>query len=760
MDNAKQLVPKSIELFPAAVRINNTYHSIIKAGGYPRRVDDGWLQAFMSKNDRYDISIHVEPSSINETLVFLHNQIMRQTSDLVASTAKGTPNPSLEIKLADTKRLHDALYKGEEKLFKVSLYINNKAMEKKELNLLLEKCKANLNALLILPLQVKYNIIEGLISTMPIGVDALQEQREFPTSSLAATFPFLSTASAEKKGVLFAHEETSFNPIFIDFDSMSNKHFFIIGTSGSGKSYSAKYLIMQALFAENPRVYLLDPNAEYKDLCECLGGENIEISRESESSINIFDLAGEDLGSKLLGLLSAFDIIVGGLSESQKGALNEVLPAAYEAKGIYKEDKATWGKEPPVFTDIYRELDEFFERLRKRGPAGSRDMRRSVEVLMNRVGMYTQTGFFGFLDKQTKINLNGRVLNFDLSQLPAAVKPLMMFAVMDLISREIKRDREPKVFLIDEGWALLRSKEAENYLLDFIKTSRKYGASIGFITQEIEDLLGSEGGRSVVNLASTKILMKQSSANIGLIAKTLGLNQNERDFLVGCKRGHGLLVTELGHFKFFTKVSPKMHELITTDPREVSDPERKARVENMLKIKREMGEAQKEAAVPTQEDVLKGVDATRGLFLWKELSEGQRQALIILKGYHVRRTATFEPGGTRKFLVKPEGREGEVHAILKKLLEKELVKRGRSVKTYSSQKPDVVVENGGKGICFEIETGSNVDEELEKKFQDIKERYDECYIIVSDCRLRRRYEKYGKVATRGEVLGLLSKIFK
>ena len=120
------LAPSLVEIRPDRARFNEMLHRIIEATGYPRHVEDAWLYAFLSKNENYDISIHVEPLGISETLAYLHNQIIRQSSDLYQSQTTGTPNPSLEIKLADTKRLHEALYKGEEKIFRVSLYVDNK----------------------------------------------------------------------------------------------------------------------------------------------------------------------------------------------------------------------------------------------------------------------------------------------------------------------------------------------------------------------------------------------------------------------------------------------------------------------------------------------------------------------------------------------------------------------------------------------------------------------------------------------------------
>jgi len=220
-------------------KVNGTYHRIIKAVGYPRNVEDGWLEQFMATNEPYDVSLHIHPASIASTLANIHRQIIRQTSDLLAGKGEGTPNPALEIKRKDTMKVYGLLYKGKEKMFNVSLYVDSQAPTLPELELASERCKANMNALLIVPKEADFRMADGIKSMLPIAVDALGAQREFLTSSLCATFPFLYPVDSRAEGVFFAHERSTLNPIFVDFDSMSNKHFFVLGISGSGKSYAA-----------------------------------------------------------------------------------------------------------------------------------------------------------------------------------------------------------------------------------------------------------------------------------------------------------------------------------------------------------------------------------------------------------------------------------------------------------------------------------------------------------------------------------------
>lgn len=735
-----ETITPEFDVKPDHALVNGTYHRIVKAVGYPRNVDDGWLETFLSANEPYEISLHVRPTTISGTLVNLHNQIIKETSDLFSSKNEGTPNPSLQIKLKDTMNVYELLYKGKEKMFQVSLYVDSQASSLGELDLLTEKCKANMNALLIVPRTLDFRMADGIKSMFPLAVDAIGSGREFLTSSLGATFPFLYPVDSRKTGLFFAHERNTLLPLFIDFGSMSNKHFFVLGISGSGKSYASKFLLMQHLLAQESKVYILDPNAEYSDLVLRLGGQNIVLSKDSDNIINLFDLAGEDFGSKMLTLISVFDIITGGLTESQKGVLNEALVQVYKARGIENTDPDSWSRKAPTFSDLRAVLEEMIRKVRRRVYTQEE---KSIEVLLNRVKMYSKTGFFGFLDKETSVNLKTSIIGFDLSQLPPQVKQLVMFSVLELISREIKRDKEPKVVLIDEGWSLLRSKEAENYILEFIKTSRKFNASIGFITQEIEDLLRSDGGKSILNTTSTKILLKQNSNNLDLISKSLALNERERTYLLRAEKGQGLLITEHGRYEFNVKASPKMHALITTDPNE-----KKISMMNEKKPAR-----------------AKKVDTARGFYLQDEISEEQRDALLK-DGYVFHRSIFLGSSGSHQFLVKRHSNESSEHALICWAIAEEIRKHNGKPEVSATVNADISIVINHKKVCFEVETGESLDcfgpEHVKQRMLERKKEHDKVIIVVTD-RLRR--DKYARITglktiTRTQVVGTINMLYK
>jgi len=733
VDLLQVAITPELDVKPDHAIVNGVFHRIVKAVGYPRKVEDCWLGAFLAASEPYDISLHVHPASINSTLVLLHNQIVKQTTDLASSTMKGTPNPSLEIKLADTTRVYEELYKGEEKLFRVSLYIDCQAQGLDKLDLLTEKCKANMNAALIIPKTVDYRMADGIKSMLAEGVDALSSQKEFLTSSLSATFPFLYPVDSSKQGLFFGHEHKTLNPLFIDFGKMSNKHFFVLGISGAGKSYAAKFLVTQQLLAQKAKVFILDPNAEYTGLASKMKGEVVKLSKDSDSIINLFDLAGEDFGDKMLTLISVFDIITGGLTESQKGILNQALTEVYRQKGIDSHKPASWGKNPPTFSDLRQVLLDMVARFK--GKDAFWNDEQSAQSLLNRVLMYSEGGFFEFLDKPTRMDLRNDFVDFDLSELPSQVKQLVMFLVLELISREIRKDKEPKVVLIDEGWSLLRSKEAENYILEFIKTSRKYNASIGFITQEIEDLLRSDGGKSILNTTSTKILLRQNSSNLGLIAKILCLNEEERNFLLRAEKGHGLLITEQGRYEFAINAPPKIHDLITTDPSEICIRKRK---------------------VEPEEEELVSLREFKGYYESKLLTSRQKEQLRK-EGYVMKQSHLLSYGGGKYYFIKKYKNESAEHAILCWAVDEEIRKNGGKPTTSPTVDADVTVMHDGRKICFEIETGEHLrfdgSEGVLEKMERRKKLCDDLFIVVTDRSLKPKYQAITglPVLTRTEV---------
>lgn len=736
-DHFRNIITPTFEILKDRAIVNGEYHRIVKIVGFPRKAYDGWLQSFLTKNENYDISLHITPNSIQSMLTYLHNQIIQQTSDLMMSTSKGTPNPSLENKLADTRMVYDSIYRGEEKIFRVGVYIDAKTSKKEELDILTQKAKANLDSRMMVSSVSTWRMADGIKSTLPIVNDKLGANRDFLSNSLMATFPFISSVNTKKKGIFFAHDIDTLNPIFIDFEGMANKHCFVLGVSGSGKSYTTKYLLMQRLLIEKTKAYILDPNGEYVALTDSLNGQVIKLSRESKSTINLFDMAGEDLGSKKLSLISAFDIICGGITEPQKAVLSSVISLAYSRRGILSDKPDSWRRDPPTFSEIKKVLEEMKDKNENRFADPS------IEVLLNRISMYCKGEVFGFLDAQTKIDVEKEVTCFDLSELPSQVKNLMMFAVLELINREVKKDVKPKVILIDEGWALLRSEEAAGYVFNFVKNSRRYNASFVFISQEIEDLQKNEAGMAVLNNCQTKILMKQNSTNLDRISHSLLLNEETRNFLLSARNGQGLLITEQNIQKFQVNASEKLHALITTKPSDVLKADKKTKTTKKTEI---------------------SLDLEKGIYEKNSLTDPEINYLLM-NGFEMHKDRLMGASGSKMYLLKLRHNESKEHAFLCWKIYELLKERFGNAKIHLATTKGVDVSilfDDTRRIAFEVETGTNYDkkgdEVLDQRFKQTRAEFDQLYIIVSEWQEKRRYSKYGTTITRDEIIPVIEHI--
>ncbi|MFO7958460.1 MAG: DUF87 domain-containing protein, partial [Candidatus Brocadiia bacterium] len=221
----------------------------------------------------------------------------------------------------------------------------------------------------------------------------------------------------------------------------------VLATSGAGKSYMVKLNLLR-LFMAGTKVFVLDPHGEYRKLTEAVGGHVIEISKDSNSIINVMDLMGESLENKRLSLPTAFKIMFGGLTEPQLSVLDKAITTAYEDRGIMMGDSYSWSRKPPTIGDLYNTLKDMSKSCSKREYV-------TYNTLISRLEKYV-TGVFSFMNKQTSLDLDNDFICFDIQKMPKHVQPLMMYLVMEFVYSRMKKDKSRKVCAIDEAWSLLK----------------------------------------------------------------------------------------------------------------------------------------------------------------------------------------------------------------------------------------------------------------------------------------------------------------
>ena len=727
------IAPRLIKQFPDKILVDNKECRIIYADGYPRLVEIGFLDKIITLNGIFDISIFIEPVSIETMMIMLNKELQKQRADLFAAELKSSINPTLEIQYQDTRAVLEQLQKGNEKLFYVSLYINCKGKTPEELDLITKKVEAELNAMLIVPSRAIFRMKSGLKSTIPLAENELGIRRNITTKALAAFFPFTSQfLQLNPTGVWIGVNKNNV-PIIKDIFQLSNGNGVCMGCSGSGKSYISKLFIIRQLL-NSVKVMIIDPQSEYIKLIQSFQGQIVNFSRNSKTVINPLDLLGHDYAEKRLSLMDLFPIMLGTISEIQKAVLDKALTIAYEKKGITNDSK-TWKREPPILEDLLREL----ERMSKTATIIEKETYRS---LINRLSMFVD-GVFSFFNKQTNLNFDNQLVGFIIGDMPRQAKPVNMFLILDFVYMKMRKDIERKLLVIDEAWSLLSRAEDSQYIFEIVKTSRKFNLGLLLITQDVGDLLNSRASTAILQNSSYKLLMRQEAAVIENLVRTFNLSESEKEKLLTANVGEGILLMENEHTEIRSIASKEEHLLITTNPNE------------LLKI----DEPESEEA--ENEKVTIKVDEDKGYYAKRNLSEDEIQ-FLLKKGYVLSPHVPLGGGRQEYYLLKPSTRESNGHYFLVKALEEYILQFTKNVKLYETNRPDVVIIAGKKRIAIEVETGVLLKDKprLDEKIKALNKYYDEWFFVVVHSDLAYSYCKLGKTFTRKNVCKKIRSYFK
>ena len=346
------------------------------------------------------------------------------------------------------------------------------------------------------------------------------------------------------------------------YDLQVDNSVFLAGHGGMfvHNSYFVKAEAVRSLMIGSEAI-ILDPEAEYKNLCEAVGGEYISFSFNSPAKINPFDLAqireeGENqLGLKILSLHSLFKVIMGEITPTQEAMLDRALIMTYKAKGI-TTDPETQSKEPPLIEDLYKTLI-------------------GMEVpdaldLAARIEKFVRGSFAGIFDKQTNIDLDNPFTVFSVKDLEDALRPIAMFMILDYIWTRVKRDIKRRVLIVDEAWHMMRYPDTAQFLWSVVKRARKYYLGLTTITQDVEDFLAQDIGKAIVTNSALRLLLKQSPAAIDKVGEIFYLSQGEKQLLLAANIGEGIFFAGPHHAPIRIVASEMEHNLISTKPQETT----------------------------------------------------------------------------------------------------------------------------------------------------------------------------------------------
>lgn len=569
-----------------AVDVDRTSEEYMKVGGkyvrsfilngYPSIVQVGWLEDLYSFDGDVDTVIHVMPSDERGALDQLTAKITQFEAQLEMESKKGNIRniTSLQDKISSLVAQRRALEQNYENLYYIQIGANIYDDSVESLRKQTEKLIGKLKGRRINVDEMYLRQEESYKSVLPIGQSFVKDKfRNFNSGALSACFPFYYSEISHKNGTFLGINSDTMTPVFVDFydrSILNNSNASVFGQAGSGKTFFVSLLTLRSAI-KGIRTIIIDPEGEYKKICDIVGGANLKISPDAKSGINPFDIEEEiddegvvfvDIKSKVADILNLIAVMVGGLTNEAKATVAHVIGETYKEAGITEDPNSLY--EIGNFFD--ESTGELIQKRKKPMPTLSnlrnnlekyrKSAETNVEILspiVNTLGMFCKGGIYDMFDRQTSDNLkdffDAPVVNFDISQLEESVlRPIGMYIAMTWTWEKFVK-KNPKIkkrIVCDEAWMLVNKNMAGHeftaqFLENCARRIRKRNGGLLVASQNFMEFADNPQGRAVLTNTVVNILLKQNPTDIDAVQEVFKLSGGEKQYLLTAKRGQILI---------------------------------------------------------------------------------------------------------------------------------------------------------------------------------------------------------------------------
>lgn len=532
--------PDGFEFHSDYFKSGNKYGRVLFIRDYPTYVKDSVVWELTDTNRNMIFNYDIIPVSTDEAQKFGERQALGVETNIANYQRKQNSNNNytsvipydMEQQRKEIREFLDDLTNRDQKMFKVILTVMHTADSLEELDADTDAILATGRKHMCQIGTLKYQQFEGFNATLPIGINKISARRTLTTESLAVFMPFKVQEIQHEDGVFQGVNVISKNMIFVNRKLLLNGNCFILGVSGSGKSFTAKEEIISLLLATNADVMIIDPECEYRPLVEAMGGQSVTLSPTSKNHINCMDMnvnyadGADPIKLKSEFILSIFEQVIGkdNLGAAEKSIIDRCLKTVYASYVKRKFD----GKVPTLL-DLVKEL-------KKQDEANASELALAMELFTS--------GSQDTFAKQTNVDVKNRLLCYDIHELGSQAQSIGMLVVLDNILNRITANRaqgrETYIF-IDEIYLLFQHEYSANFLFTLWKRVRKYGAFCTGITQNVGDLLESNTARTMLSNSEFVIMLNQGSTDREELANLLQISETQMSFITNVDAGHGLI---------------------------------------------------------------------------------------------------------------------------------------------------------------------------------------------------------------------------
>lgn len=549
--------------------VGEKYARVLFIRDYPSYIKDKIIWEITDCNRNMIFNFDIVPVSTEEAKKYVEKQALGVETNIANYQRKQNSNNNyssiipydMEMQRNEIREFLNDITARDQKMFRVTMTIMLTADTLKELNANTEAIKAMGRHHMCQTATLKYQQLEGFNATLPIGINKIEARRTLTTESLAVFMPFKVQEIQHEGGVFQGVNVISKNMILVNRRNLLNGNCFILGVSGSGKSFTAKEEMISLLLSANADVIIIDPEREYKALVEAMDGQVVRLSATSRSHINCLDINKEyadganPLAMKSEFVLSLFEQVCGKseVTAIQKSIIDRCLANVYKTY-IGKNYK---GK-PPT-------LVELCKNLREQPEPEATEIATAMELFAS--------GSQNTFAQQTNVNIKNRLVCYDILDLGSQLMPIGMLVVLDNILNRITQNRaegkETYIF-IDEIYLLFQHEYSANFLFTLWKRVRKYGAYCTGITQNVDDLLQSHTARTMLANSEFIIMLNQGSTDREDLANLLQISETQMTHITNVEVGHGLVKvgSDLVPFERKFPKDTELYKLMSTKIRE------------------------------------------------------------------------------------------------------------------------------------------------------------------------------------------------
>ena len=550
---------------------------------YYREQNDILLKSILETNINMNLSIFYEKQDQYKTIKDLTYHIGNVGVDI---SGKNKNREDIDIAIYtynDAKYIRKEMQVNNEDLYFLYIYVDVFADNLKDLKFYLNNIEGLMQSKGLQTRRANFREEQIFRSCLPIienDIDIKNSaRRNVLTSGLVSTYPFITSSIFDEEGIFIGKNIYNNSLIFVDrynTEKYRNANMCIFGTSGAGKSFYTKLLILRYRLMGIEQ-YVIDPEREYVNLAKELNGTEIKIGPSSNTFVNVFDIREESLedgekgylATKIAKLIGFFNLIFGELDEEEKAILEEKIIELYSLKNINFDDESLFiENKNNIISKKFKSsfdmpiLEEFYEILKN----DERTKKFSIKLIP------FIKGSLNFFNNYTNIELDNKLIIADVYELGEENLKFGIFLFTELFWDKIKINRKnKKAIYLDEIWRLIgvtSNKEVASFIYKIFKTIRKYGGSAVAITQDVSDLFSLENGiygKSILNNSSIKSFFLLEEENIKVLSENVNLSEKEKIEIKSLKRGESLMFIGDNHVLAKVECSEKEKKVLEGD---------------------------------------------------------------------------------------------------------------------------------------------------------------------------------------------------